>query len=197
SNGTKSLDDVMRYLLTEYYKKDRNYGPQDFQKVCEMMAGSSLEEFFARYVRGREELDYNAALNAAGLHLETTTPGDGGKPVERAFFGADTVWEDNKLIVRRVFAGSPAYDQGLNTGDQIIALNNMRVVTKEFFDARIAEKKPADLINLTIFRFDDLSTLLIKLGGRTEGTYRIVPMATQTESQKQIYKSWIGTSISQ
>jgi len=197
SNGTKSLDDVMRYLLAEYYKKDRNYGPQDFQKVCEMMAGSSLEEFFARYVRGREELDYNAALNAAGLHLETTTPGDGGKPVERAFFGADTVWEDNKLIVRRVFAGSPAYDQGLNTGDQIVALNNMRVGTKEFFDARIAEKKPADLINLTIFRFDDLSTLLIKLGGRTEGTYRIVPIATQTESQKQIYKSWLGVTNSQ
>ena len=34
SNGAKSLDDVMRYLLSEYFKKDRNYGPQDFQKAC-------------------------------------------------------------------------------------------------------------------------------------------------------------------
>src|SRR6185369_9087170 len=52
SNGTKSLDDVMRYLLTEFYKKDRNYGSADFQKACELMAGSSLDEFFAKYVRG-------------------------------------------------------------------------------------------------------------------------------------------------
>lgn len=191
SNGTKSLDDVMRYLFTEYFKKDRNYTPADFQKACEMMAGSSLEELFAKYVRGKEELDYNTALSAAGLKLETTTIGEGGKPVERVYFGADTVWENDRLIVRRVYAGSPAYDQGLNTGDQIVALNNMRV-TREFFDARMAERKPGDLINLTIFRFDDLSTLLIKLGGRTEGTYRIVPLPTQTEAQKQVYKSWLG-----
>jgi predicted metalloprotease with PDZ domain len=196
SNGTKSLDDVMRYLLNEYYKKDRNYGPQDFQEASEMMAGSSLEAFFAKYVRGLDELDYNAALSAAGLQLETANIGEGGKPVEKAYFGADTVWEDNRLIVRKVYAGSPAYDQGLNTGDQIVALNNMRV-TKEFFDARMAEKKPGDLINLTIFRFDDLSTLLIKLGGRTEGTYRIVPLANQTEAQKQVYRSWLGIVATQ
>ncbi|PYS67810.1 MAG: peptidase M61 [Acidobacteria bacterium] len=186
SNGTKSLADVMRYLL-----KDRNYTPADFQKACELMAGSSLEDLFAKYVRGKEELDYNAALGAAGLKLETTTIGEGGKPIERVYFGADTVWENDRLIVRRVYAGSPAYDQGLNTGDQIVALNNMRV-TREFFEARMAEKKPGDLINLTIFRFDDLSTLLIKLGGRTEGTYRIVTLPTQTEAQTRVYKSWLG-----
>ena len=190
SNGTKSLDDVMRYLLAEYFKKDRNYGPEDFQKSCELMAGSSLEEFFAKYVRGRDELDYNAALNVAGLQLDTTK-NEEGKLVEKALFGADTEWENDRLIVKKVYTGSPAYDQGLNTGDQIVALNNMRV-TKEFFDARMAEKKPGDLINLTIFRFDDLSTILIKLGRTTEGTYRIAPLPNQTEAQKKIYKSWLG-----
>src|SRR6266436_9594802 len=67
SNGAKSLDDVMRYLYNEFFKKDRNYTPEDFQKACELMAGSSLEEFFARFVRGRDELDYDTALAAAGL----------------------------------------------------------------------------------------------------------------------------------
>jgi predicted metalloprotease with PDZ domain len=71
-------------------------------------------------------------------------------------------------------------------------MDNMRV-TKDFFDARIGEKKPGDLVNLTIFRFDDLSTLLIKLGERREGTYRIVPLPNQTPAQKQLYRSWIGS----
>lgn len=191
SKGTKSLDDVMRYLYTEYYKKDRNYTPKDFQTVSEMMAGSSLEQFFARYVRGREELDYNSALAAAGLRLDTT--GAASKPVEKAYLGADVAQESDRLIVRRVYAGSPAYEQGLNTGDQILALDNMRA-NKDFFDARIAEKKPGELINLTIFRFDDLSMLPIKLGGRIPPAFVILPVANPSEEQKRIYQSWAGTT---
>jgi predicted metalloprotease with PDZ domain len=191
SNNAKSLDDVMRYLYTEFFKKDRNYGVADFQKVSELMAGSSLENFFSRFVRGTEELDYNAALEAAGLRLDTNLAPAGGNAVGRVYFGADVVQEDDRLIVRRVYAGSPAYDQGLNAGDQIVALDNMRV-TRDFFNARIAEKKPGDVLNLTIFRFDDLSTLLIKLGERREGTYRIVPLPTPTETQRRVYRSWLG-----
>jgi predicted metalloprotease with PDZ domain len=187
SKNGKSLDDVLRYLYVEFFKKNRNYTPADFQKACELMAGSSLEDFFNRYVRGTEELNYSVALEAAGLRLDTTGTGTGD---EKVYFGADVAQEEDRLIVRRVYAGSPAYEQGLNAGDQIVALDNMRV-TRDFFNARLAEKKPGDLINLTIFRFDDLSTLLIKLAERREGTYRIVPLPSQTEAQKRVYKSWL------
>jgi predicted metalloprotease with PDZ domain len=192
SNGAKSLDDVMRTLYTEFFKKNRNYTPADFQKLSETAAGGSLEDFFAKYVRGKEELDYNGAFEAVGLRMETTSPGPNGQPVERVNFGADLRQEQDRLMVTRVYAGSPAYDQGLNTGDQILALDNVRV-TRDFFNARIAEKKPGDLINLTIFRFDELSTLLIKLGGRTDGAYRIVPLATQTEAHRRMLRGWLGT----
>jgi predicted metalloprotease with PDZ domain len=193
SSGEKSLDDVMRYLYAEYFKKNRNYGPVDFQKACELMAGGSLEEFFSRFVRAKEELDYNGALEAAGLRLETNTPGGAGRADDRIFFGADITQDADRLMVERVYAGSPAYEQGLNAGDQILALDNMRV-TRDFFNARLAEKKPGDPINLTIFRFDNLSTLLIKLGPGREGTYRIVPLTSQTELQKKIYRDWLRTT---
>src|SRR4029079_6169597 len=127
SAGAKSLDDVMRYLYADFFKKDRNYGPADFQKAVELMAGGSLEEFFSKYVRGVQELDYNAALDAAGLKLETS-----GATDAKVYFGADVAEEEGRLIVRRVYAGSPAYEQGLNAGDQIVAMDNMRA-TKEFF----------------------------------------------------------------
>jgi predicted metalloprotease with PDZ domain len=186
SNGAKSLDDVMRYLYTEFFKQKRNYGPDDFQKACELMAGSSLEKFFASYVRGREELDYNAALAVAGLRLDT---GEAARP--QAYLGADLAQEGDRLMVRRVYAGSPAYEQGLNTGDQIVALNNMRV-NKNFFDARLEEKHPGDPVSLTIFRTDDLSTLLIKLGARSYAPYRIIPVAQPTDEQKRNYQAWLG-----
>ncbi|PYS21864.1 MAG: peptidase M61 [Acidobacteria bacterium] len=52
TKNAKSLDDVMRYLYHEFFEKSRNYSPADFQKACELMAGASLEDFFAQYVRG-------------------------------------------------------------------------------------------------------------------------------------------------
>ena len=192
SRNAKSLDDVMRYLYAEFYKHGRNYTPADFQKACELMAGSSLEQFFAKYVRGREELDYDAALAAAGLRLDRVTAADGSKAVEQAYLGAELAQEGERLLVTRVYAGSPAYEQGLNSGDQIVALNNMRA-NKEFFDARLREKRAGDLLNLTIFRSDDLSVLLIKLGGRLDAAFRIVPVGNPTVEQQAIYKSWLGS----
>ncbi|HEY6120764.1 MAG TPA: PDZ domain-containing protein [Pyrinomonadaceae bacterium] len=189
SNGSRSLDDVMRNLYTEFFEKGRNYNPADFQRICETMAGSSLDAFFTRYVRGREELDYNDALSAAGLRLEMSRRST--ETVEKPYFGADLVQEQDRLIVKRVYAGSPAYEQGLNAGDQILAVNNMRA-NKDFFDARLVEKKPGDLLTLTIFRSDDLSTLIIKLGERVQPAYRITQIDKPTPVQQRIYQSWLG-----
>jgi predicted metalloprotease with PDZ domain len=189
SGGAKSLDDVMRYLYTEVYKKNRNYTPEDFQRVCELMAGSSLETFFSRFVRGREELDYNAALNTVGLQLGEA--GDPTKPpVERPYLGADVSQDGDRLTIRRVYSGSPAYDQGLNTGDQILALEGQRI-NQQLFLAKLAEKRPGDTLNLTIFRDDDLRTFTIKLGKRVVTDYRILPVKQPTPEQTRQYHAWV------
>jgi predicted metalloprotease with PDZ domain len=189
SNGAKSLDDVMRYLYTEFYKKNRNYTPEDFQRTAERMAGASLENFFSRYVRGREELDYSASLGAVGLQLGST---DAGKPpVERPVFGADVAQQGDRLMVMRVYSGTAAYDQGLNAGDQIVALEGQRISQQSFF-ARLGEKRPGDTLNLTIFRDDDLRTFSIKLGSRIAPDYRLLPVKQPTPEQTKQYKAWMG-----
>jgi predicted metalloprotease with PDZ domain len=195
THGAKSLDDVMRYLYNEFYKKGRNYTPADMQKACELVAGASLDQFFSRYVRGRDELQYNEILMGAGLQLE-----QGGVPIgsgpdisgrARAFLGADLEQTGDKLSITRVRAGTPAYDQGLNANDQIVALDGARV-TKEAFDARIAEKKPGDTVRVTVFRFDDLRTFDIRLGADSGVPFRIVPLSQVNDEQKRIYQAWLG-----
>ena len=111
----------------------------------------------------------------------------------QAFFGAEVRQEGDKLTVTRVFAGTPAYDQGLNAGDQILALDNARV-TRESFLARLAEKNTGESVRLAVFRFDDLKVLEIKLGSRDAARYRIVPVGQQTEAQKKIYQSWLSAA---
>jgi predicted metalloprotease with PDZ domain len=194
SKGARSLDDVMRYLYAEFYKKNRNYTPEDFQRAAERMAGTSLENFFQRYVRGRDELDYNATLSAAGLHLGD--PEAAKAAAERASFGADLGQDGDRLVIRRVYAGTPAYDQGLNAGDQIVALDRMRV-NQQTFMARLSERRPGDRLNLTVFRDDDLRDFAIKLGARPAVDYRIMRVKQPTPEQMKLYKAWVGAQQQQ
>ena len=197
SNNSHSLDDVMRALYNDYFKRGRNYTPEDFQREAERAAGTSLEEFFKAYVRGREELDYNAALEWVGLRLDTSASNNARAVASESGYiyplGATVAQDDEqRLIVRNVHAGEPAYEQGLNAGDQIVAVDGYRA-TRDFLVARVGDKKPGDTITLTIFRADELRTFPFKLGARTVVPYRIVPVASPTEQQRRNYQAWLGS----
>ena len=195
SNGERSLDDVMRYLYSDFAQKRRNYSPEDFQRSAERAAGASLEDFFVKYVRGRVELDYAALLSAVGLRLDITggasalTP-----PVERAYFGATLAQTNDRLTIRNVRAGTPAYDQGLMFDDQIVALDGMRI-TLDSWDARLSEMHPGDKIRLTIFRRDVLRLIEITLGGRVVAPYQILPLEQPSLEQKRLYQDWLGAPL--
>jgi predicted metalloprotease with PDZ domain len=188
THNAKSLDDVMRYLYVDFFKKARNYAPEDFEKACELMAGRSLDDFFSRYVRGREDLApaYNDFLKAAGLQLQTGE----GTATPRPYLGADLSQNGDRLIITSVRAGSPAYEQGLNANDQIVALNGARV-NRDSFQARLAETKPGGTIHITVFRNDDLRSFDVRVGSRADVPYRIVQLAGATDEQKQIRDDWL------
>jgi len=199
SNNAKSLDDVMRMLYTDFFKRNRNYTPADFQKVCETAAGSSLEDFFSRYVRGTEELPYNKILSAAGIEVE-----EAGLPIEleilsstppinvptQAYLGAELEDSGDFVSVKNVRAGSAAYEQGLNAKDLIIAIDGERANTKRLL-ALVAAKRPGDVVRFTVFRNDDVRTLDIKLGGLIAADFQIVQLPARSEQQKRIYDSWM------
>jgi predicted metalloprotease with PDZ domain len=197
SNNSKSLDDVMRTLYTEFYKKGRNYTPADFQAVCEAAAGNSLEDFFARYVRGTDELPYNQILSAAGLQVpqlsesrETQISATHSDVILTAYLGAELEDSNEFVSVKNVRAGSPAYEQGLNAKDLIIAMDGERGNTKRL-TALLAAKRPGDVIRLIVSRNDDVRTFEIKLGGRVVADYQILQLPARSEQQKRIYDSWM------
>jgi predicted metalloprotease with PDZ domain len=188
SKGAKSLDDVLRHLYNEHYKKGKNYTPEDFQKAAEIMAGKSLEEFFSKYVRGREEIDYNSILSGIGLRL------DAGRGREQAYLGANLAQQGDRLTVTSVPMETPAYEQGLNTNDQIVAVDGIRA-NQTLLQNYLSEKKVGDQIRLTIFRFDDLREITITLGGRARGNYQIVAVDNPTNEQKRLYREYLGAEL--
>lgn len=188
SKGTKSLDDVFRYLYNEKSKKGLNFTPEDYQKTSEMMAGRSLDNFFGRYVRGREEIDYDAILNGMGLRLKA----DAERP--KAYLGATLAQESDRLMVKTTPSGTPAYEQGLNTNDQIIAVDGHRV-NLQSLNSYLDQKKGGDKITLSLFRFDVLRNMEITLASNSAINYKIVPVENPTEEQRAVYRSFLNAEL--
>ena len=186
SNGTKSLDDVMRALYNDFYKKGKNYTPADYQHMAEVAAGVSLDDFFSKYVRGTAEVDWNSFLNGIGLEIKKS---GGGKP----YLGAQLTEANGSLTVRAIPAGSPAYEQGLNTGDQIVAVDGYRA-TNSFLSTWTANKKVGDKIKLTIFRFDRLRDIEITLGADPQKMYSISQLANPTAEQQTLEKQYLNAA---
>jgi predicted metalloprotease with PDZ domain len=185
SNGAKSLDDVMRYLYEEFGKKNRNFTPEDYQKAAELQAGASLEDFFDRYVRGTEEIDYNEILRGIGLQLNDEEIGP-----KQAYLGANLAESDGQLTIRSIPAGTPAYEYGLNTGDQIVAVDGNRA-SQNFLNSYLNQKKPGDKVRFTVFRFDQLRDFQVTLGGRGRLNYSITPVANPTADQQRLYQEYM------
>ena len=189
SKGAKSLDDVLRYLYDEFYKKNRNFTPADFQKASELAAGRTLEDFFSKYVRGEAEIDYNAIMNGVGLRLNVTEPDKA-----KAYIGADLAEEGGRLTIRTIAANTPAYDQGLNTGDQIVAVDGYRA-SNAFLQSYLGERKPNDTVRLTLFRFDKLRDVTFKLGANTRVAASIEPVDQPSDEQKRLYSDYMKTEL--
>ncbi|QQS40877.1 MAG: M61 family metallopeptidase [Acidobacteriota bacterium] len=189
SNGEKSMDDVMRYLYNEFYKKNRNFSPEDFQRVCEMMARSSLDDFFSRYVRGRDEIDYDSILNRIGLQLVSSRSEN-----DDAYLGANLSASGDALRVRSVPAGSPAWDAGLNVEDDIVAIDGFKI-SQQFLTFYLNSKKAGDKVTLSLFRHGKLMNMEVTLGRTPASGYAIRPVENPTEDQKRIYQGLFGSSL--
>ncbi len=189
SGGAKSYDDVLRYLYTEFFKKGKNYTPEDFQRTAEMMAGKSLDDFFSKYVRGEAEIDYTGIINGIGLQFNAKDTAS-----NRAYIGADLVETDGRLTIRSIPANTPAFEQGLNSADQIIAIDGNRA-SLTFMNSYIGEKKPGDKIKLSIFRFDKLREITFTLGTDNRKTYDFTRVTEPTEEQKKLYQQYLNAEL--
>ena len=189
SGGRRSLDDVMRTLYNDYYKKGRNYTPEDFQKAAEIAAGRSLDDFFTKYVRGETDFDTNAIVAYIGLQLNAVESNRG-----KAFIGADLTETGDRLTVRFVRADTPAYQQGISAGDQIVAFDGYRA-TMSRLNQYVGERKPGDRVRLTVFRYDRLRDIDFVLGENTRREYSFSPVANPTEQQRRLYSDYMKAEL--
>lgn len=189
TGGERSLDDLLR-LLYARYPLDGPGIPEEGAVLAAAaeLAGeqsSALGDFFARYVAGLDELDYARGLATVGLEpaWQRRRP--------EAWLGAALKRQGERTVVSAVRADGPAYAAGIYADDELLALDGWRV-NEERLNARLVERRPGDVVRVSVFRGDALVEVPVTLGSAPPDGLELRRVAQPTEAQERAYRSWLG-----
>ncbi|MFN3198115.1 MAG: M61 family metallopeptidase [Bradymonadia bacterium] len=156
SGGVASLDDVMR-LAYRRYSGERGFTPMEFRKLVNQVAGADLNDFFRDHIDGTQSFNYGPALSWLGLRFKPVKPPKEDDPTQ-GWLGLHVDDKGGRLIVKNVLRDTPAWQMGLNVGDEIIALDGYRIDGKH--KARVLSRyQPGDGVSMLVSRRARMITL--------------------------------------
>ncbi len=181
----RSFDDVLRLLWQRHGQgPEIGFEEAELRQIFSEVAGVDLTDFFERYVDGLEELPIAAAVDSLGLQLLP-------QGCDRPSHGLRLADEQGRCQIKFVASDSPAEQAGLMIGDEIVALNGLRV-SADNFSRRLATYQAGQVLELTIFHDDQLQSFSLTLAEPQPQSYNLRPAATVTSEQRDRFQRWLG-----
>ena len=73
TGGASGLDDVMRALYVDYYKKDKGFTTENLLAILNRLTKRDYRDFHRKYIAGVEVPPYDTILGYAGYTIETAS----------------------------------------------------------------------------------------------------------------------------
>jgi predicted metalloprotease with PDZ domain len=185
TNNARSLDDVMRLAFSRY-SGARGYTPEQFRQTASEVAGTDLGPWFRAALETTAEIDYTPALEWYGLEFvalpAVESPG---------WIGAKTKIEAGRLLVEHVPRGTPAFDSGLNPGDEILAIDDFRVLPEKL-NERLQAYRPGQQATLLVARREELKRLPITMAAEPANDWVLVQRRNPTPEQRAHAEAWLN-----
>ena len=169
TGGRVSLDTFMRAMWHQFGKPggapgyvDKPYTVDDAKAVLASVVDDKAfaDQFFARYIQGREAADYAPLLERGGLLLRPMNPSlayAGGLQLQSS--------GDGVRVVAEVPLDSPAFKAGLERDDRILSIGGTEVSSEASVREAIGRRKPGDEVAIAFER---------RGGERVTATMRLV-----------------------
>jgi predicted metalloprotease with PDZ domain len=214
SNGKITLDDYMRALWIAHGKPGgpspaiiaKPYTLKDARDRLAEVSGDRrfADDFFDRYVEGRELPDYAPLFARVGLVLRPRSPGaawagafgqaSGGRG-RRGAAAALQVSGGGMRIPGLVNWGTPAFDAGLEEGDLITTADGKAVANQEDWRTVLAAHKPGDQIKVDFTRHGVSRSATVTLA--QDPTMEVVSVestgGTLSADQKRMRDTWLAS----
>jgi len=186
-----SLETVLRTLWTEYGKVGRGVGEEELADVASRATGLDLTPFFAHYVRGTDEIDFDAFARKAGLAFGPKPKEAKDDTPEPGYLGIRYENADGFVRVKQVLAETPARQAGLSAGDEIVAINGAKVAHAGF-DKALEACPPGTPVELAVFQRGYLRSIALTMARPPPETYAFTPVDAPDDLARQVYESWLG-----
>ena len=125
TNNKRGIEEVMKRLYYNFAQNNNGYTEKDFIELLENTSGESFKDFFNDYIHGT--ISYEAilidALDFIGLELIQTP----SNSYSEANLGMKTLHHSNHSLITAIYPGSPAEIAGLSLGDELIAVNKIKL----------------------------------------------------------------------
>lgn len=180
TDNERSLDDVLTILWEEYGRTGRGLEEDAMERLVARVA--DVGDFFARYVDGTEPLPYAELFAAAGVAFAATA-----REPERAFLGARLVARDGLLVAESVIRGAAGMDAGLLPGDELVALDGLRVANETALKHAMRGLGIGETAELLVARAGVLKTLT--LAGRPDPRPSV---ALRISGPSELRRGWLG-----
>jgi predicted metalloprotease with PDZ domain len=195
--GRRSLDDVLR-LAWRRYSGERGFEKEELRAAVVEIAGTDLGPWLTRTLETTGELDYEPALAWYGLRFVESDENDEGEKKEAkkdeepaGWLGVDTEIQSGRLVVTQVRRETPAYDAGLNVGDEILALGDYRV-PPEGWTERLKAYRPGQKETLLVARRERLTRLPVVFGEKPHLRWKLEADPAATPEQRAHLEDWLG-----
>jgi predicted metalloprotease with PDZ domain len=199
TGGRRGLADLFGRLWRSFGAKGRAIDAAIIQREAEAMAGRSLGSYFRRFIDGTAELPVPDVLRGAGVKVEVAAPGDANDPVKarRLQSWCGLVFAGNgdaeKATVKNVVPGSPAWRAGLSYGDEVVAVDGLRV-SNSTVGRRLADHAPGESATLSFFRKERLHQATIRMRRTPERKWAFALDPEATPAVKALRRHWLGTT---
>jgi predicted metalloprotease with PDZ domain len=200
TDGRVTLDHFMRALWRTHGRPggkvpgsvDRPYTPQDLETALASASGDRTfaRDFFARYVEGREVLNYGGLLARAGIALRRVTTA--------AWVGPVRVQDSPSgvRVMTLVPPGTPAREAGLERDDVIVSLGDERIENAAGWQRALQERKPGESVAISFLRRGQPVSATLRLAADPRLEALPVEEAGQalTPSQRAFREAWLQSA---
>lgn len=190
-----SLDTVMKTLWARYGRDDRPAPEGALEAVAAELSGLDLRGFFELALRRTDELPLAETLADFGVvALRRASSGDSdaggrrsGAPLKQTL--GLKLNSDGK--VAQVLTGSAAQRAGLAVGDQLLALDGLKLAVGQL-NARIDALKPNIAAELHWFRGDELMSAAVTPEPAPADTWTLTLAEAVDPAVAARRKNWLG-----
>ncbi|NND58933.1 MAG: M61 family metallopeptidase, partial [Gammaproteobacteria bacterium] len=163
TDSRHSLDDVMRAVWQRHGVTDQPLEEGQFEAIVSEICATDFADYFDVVVRGVNDPPLIELLGHMGVRFETAPVLDGErKPMKRetgspvpAALQVGFRNDNGHAVLTTVYTEGPAQKAGLASGDEIVAINGLRITATNFRDV-VTRLRPGRVVDVDFFRRDEL-----------------------------------------